>query len=95
MTNGNGNNNSCGDLLYRIQMYGFVLDEARLYLDTHPDNDLALEYYRKYSELYRRAVAEYESVCGPLTANSASSTDGASWRWIEGGWPWQGSYEEK
>ena len=83
----------CGDLLYKIQIYGFVLDEARLFLDTHPDNATALEYYRKYSELYRDAVGEYESSCGPLTANSKSSTDGESWRWIEGGWPWNGPNE--
>ena len=82
--------NSCGDLLYQVQMYGFVLDEARLYLDTHPDNQTALEYYRKYSELYKQAVAEYEAGCGPLTANSKASTDGSDWRWIEGGWPWYG-----
>ena len=94
MTNGSGMNNSrCGDLLYAVQMYGFVLDEARLYLDTHPQNQTALEYYRKYSELYREAVAEYEMNCGPLTANSEASTMGDRWRWIDGGWPWNGPTE--
>ena len=85
--------NNCGNLLYQVQMYGFVLDEARLYLDTHPNNQMALEYYRKYSELYRDAVEEYEKSCGPLTANSLTSTDGDAWRWIEGGWPWNGPNE--
>lgn len=85
--------NNCGNLLYQVQMYGFVLDEARLFLDTHPNNETALEYYRKYSELYRAAVGEYEASCGPLTANSMASTDGDSWQWITGGWPWNGPNE--
>ena len=85
------NEKRCGDLLYAVQMYGFVLDEARLFLDTHPNNQSALDYYRKYSELYREAVAEYEASCGPLTANSEVSSAGNSWRWIDGGWPWNGA----
>lgn len=93
----NGNNNNgrpdCGDLLYAVQMYGFVLDEARLFLDTHPQDQTALEYYSKYGELYRDAVAKYESSCGPLTANSPVSTMGGKWRWIDGGWPWNGPNE--
>ncbi len=86
-------NNNCGDLLYQVQMYGFVLDEARLFLDTHPNNQMALEYYKKYSELYREAVSAYEASCGPLTANSQASV-GETWRWIEGGWPWNGPGDE-
>ncbi len=86
--NVNAKGKSCGDLMYAVQMYGFVLDEARLFLDTHPKSQPALDYYRKYSELYRDAVAEYEAACGPLTANSEASSAGDSWRWIDGGWPW-------
>ena len=78
---------NCGDLLYAVQMYGFVLYEAQLFLDTHPNDTTALEYYRKYSQLYREAVEAYESACGPLSSKSDYAV-GNTWRWIDGGWPW-------
>ena len=80
-------------LMYELQMYGFVLDEARLFLDTHPNCQEALSYYRKYSEIYEETKKEFESMFGPLTANRAAA-DGESWQWIMGGWPWMGSYPE-
>lgn len=80
-------------LMHELQMYGFVLDEARLFLDTHPNDKDALAYYRKYSALYDEAKKEYESMFGPIVANATAA--GESWRWIEGGWPWMGSYEEE
>lgn len=79
-------------LMHELQMYGFVLDEARLFLDTHPNDRDALAYYKKYSALYDEAKKEYEALFGPLTANASAA--GESWRWIEGGGPWMGSYEE-
>lgn len=80
-------------LTHELQMYGFVLDEARLFLDTHPNDKDALAYYKKYSALYDEAKKEYESMFGPIVANATAA--GESWRWIEGGWPWMGSYEEE
>ncbi len=80
-------------LMYELQMYGFVLDEARLFLDTHPTNKEALAYYDKYSALYDDTKREFERVYGPLTANKSAVGD--TWRWIDGGWPWMGSYEEE
>ncbi|MCD7776049.1 MAG: spore coat protein CotJB [Firmicutes bacterium] len=85
--------NECEGLLYRVQMYGFVLDEARLYLDMHPTNRQALEYYKKYSELYREAADEYEASCGPLTAASETVV-GDTWMWSENGWPWMAADEK-
>lgn len=46
-------------LMHELQMYGFVLDEARLFLDTHPENGDALAYYKKYSALYEETKREY------------------------------------
>lgn len=80
-------------LMHELQMYGFVLDEARLFLDTHPDNRDALAYYRKYSELYEETKREFEMTFGPLTANAAAA-EGDTWRWIMGGWPWQSGIPE-
>ena len=84
----NNTNNERMNMLKKIQMYSFVLSEAGLFLDTHPDNEQALEYYRKYSPLLAEAVEGYEAKYGPLTPNTAAAK-GTTWSWIEGNWPWQ------
>jgi spore coat protein JB len=82
------NREACARLLHTIQMYSFVLLETNLYLDSHPNDQMALEYFRKYSQLLKQAREEYESQCGPLSPNSNFiATD--TWRWVEGPWPWQ------
>lgn len=82
------NKEACARLLHTIQMYSFVLLETNLYLDSHPNDQTALEYFRKYSQLLKQAREEYESQCGPLSPNSNFiATD--TWRWVDGPWPWQ------
>ncbi len=70
-----------------IQNYGFVLVEINLYLDGHPYDQAALEYYRKYRLLYDEAVAMYEKSYGPITAGGVESCD--SWTWVRDAWPWE------
>ena len=41
-------------LLNRVQICGFVLDDVRLYLDSHPCDQAALDYYKKYIEMRPR-----------------------------------------
>lgn len=78
--------------LYRtIQMYGFALDEIRIYLDTHPRCRHGLEYYHKYKKLHDEAVSEYIRLFGPLTANQVESED--NWTWVNEPWPWERSGE--
>ena len=38
-------------LLKRLQIADFVLKEVHLFLDTHPENREALEYFKKYQKL--------------------------------------------
>lgn len=77
-------------LMRQIQMLSFALYEATLYLDGHPNDRRALEYYaghqKKLSELKNRYEREY----GPLTINTAV---GDSWKWVSGPWPWEYSCE--
>lgn len=76
-------------LLRVIQMYGFALDEIRLYLDTHPDCQEALEYYHKYNALKKSAVEEYNRLYGPLTSGQVQSH--TRWTWVQEPWPWERS----
>lgn len=76
----------CKELLRKIQTYHFNMQEAALYLDTHPCDKRALDYYHFYRRLSERAVREYERCCGPLTNRSNRSCD---WQYIYEPWPWE------
>ncbi|WP_028521348.1 spore coat protein CotJB [Ruminococcus flavefaciens] len=74
-------------LLSMIKKYDFTLKELNLYLDTHPNCRRALSMFRKYRELRRDAVQEYNKRFGPLTPEQV--TDTQSWTWVEDPWPWE------
>lgn len=74
-------------LMREIQEYSFAVIESVLYLDTNPCDEKALEYHRKYSELYRQAVAKYEQSFGPITMYSGSECE--KWQWTAAPWPWE------
>lgn len=73
--------------LMRVQTYGFALDEAILFLDTHPNDRDALDYYHKAQAEYENAVKLYTTKFGPLEAKKVMSRDG--WAWVEGCMPWE------
>ena len=62
----------------------FALD-LKLYLNTHPDDERALEMFREACRQLRACKAAFEECCYPLTACSAGH-DGC-WDWPEGVWP--------
>ena len=74
-------------MLRRLQAADFVLHETVLYLDGHPTNQKALEFFRKAKTAYDELLAEFQQAFGPQTAYAA---DGSSpWEWVQGAWPWQ------
>ena len=73
-------------LMEYVMMLGFCVMDMHLYLDTHPTDANALEYYDQYLEMYNNARTKYESNFGPLTAD-ASCRD--RWTWIETPMPWE------
>ena len=75
------------ELFNKIQSLGFVLYDTALFLDTHPENALALDFYRENQEWYLKYRKEYESMYGPLTLNDANTAGG--WSWTQGPWPWE------
>lgn len=75
------------ELFKKIQIYGFILGDTALYLDTHPMDQAALNYYSKYRELNKKAIAEYTASYGPITMDDVESTN--QWAWIDKPWPWE------
>ena len=66
----------------------FVLYDLMLYLDTHPEDTKALEYYRKAREDWKQARCAYVEHFGPLTFDDVTGED--RWNWIDRPWPWEG-----
>lgn len=74
-------------LLKHIQVCDFALNDAALFLDTHPDDVEALDYYTKYAEMRKKAAADFTAKYGPLAQTDYD--DGPRWSWVQEPWPWQ------
>lgn len=71
-----------------ITATSFVMDELRLFLDTHPTDDAALDYWDKVQRVRNEAVDEYTKCYGPISMYHVDVKD--RWTWVEEPWPWEG-----
>lgn len=67
------------DLMNSIYEIGFALDDIILFLDTHPSNQEALNYYQKLRKQYHDLVKTYSIHYGPLLARSVICDNPFSW----------------
>ncbi len=74
-------------LLKRVQVCDFALNDAALFLDTHPNDQDALAFFKKHTAYKKKACEDYECKYGPLTVDDYDG--GCHWAWIDGPWPWQ------
>ena len=74
-------------LMNQINETSFAIDEVLLFLDTHPNDMAALDYYRNAVAVRRQAMDIYQSQFGPLMADGVY---GNRWNWINDPWPWEG-----
>lgn len=72
----------------QVNRAGFALDDAQLFLDTHPCDQGALAYFNQMSAAYKEALNAYSAQYGPLIA--ALNSDTSYWSWISDPWPWEG-----
>lgn len=75
-------------LLHWIDMVSFAMVDMMLYLDTHPKDVEAIKYFNHYMEQRRAAMRAYAESYGPLTPETARSTD--YWDWSATPLPWEG-----
>lgn len=73
-------------MMREYQIADFCVHEAVLFLDTHPENKKAMEYYRKAQAKLESVLKTYEAKFGPITADAVKSM---GWNWITTPWPWQ------
>lgn len=84
----NNNMMSREQKMQAVRETGFALIDVGLFLDTHPCDEKALEYFNKYQQMYKEAVHDYEKHYGPMTINGVDTCN--EWTWTEGPWPWEG-----
>ena len=77
------------ELMQRINEASFAVDEVKLFLNTHPCDRDALEYFKEYSHIRNEAMKMYAEHYGPLTIDTAICSEKNSWSWTEEPWPWQ------
>ena len=75
-------------LMQVIYETGFALDDAALYLDTHPCDQAALNYYHSVANARLNAMNAYQASYGPLLVDQVKSDN--YWTWVTGKWPWEG-----
>ncbi|HPE94673.1 MAG TPA: spore coat protein CotJB [Bacillota bacterium] len=85
-------NNDRKLLMRRLQAADFALYETVLFLDGHPDNKKALEYYQRIKAERDRLMTEYAEKYGPLTPDRVGNQ--TRWDWVDSPWPWQRSKED-
>ncbi len=73
--------------LRRLSEVSFAVYEAVLFLDTHPTNKQALDYYERYKMLRQKILTEYTERFGPMTADDVRVTN--EWTWATDPWPWE------
>lgn len=76
------------ELFYKIQSVSFAMEDVRLYLDTHPDDTAAYEYYDAYKKIRAKSVNQYNRFFDPLDAYNIKSEE--YWSWYTNPWPWEG-----
>lgn len=93
-THNNNRNQNCNcsmdqkNLLRYIDLVSFAALDCAMFLDTHPKNSEALEYFEYYQNARKQALKEYGSRFSPLTLDTAPK--GADfWTWANKPWPWE------
>lgn len=74
-------------LMKRINETSFAMDDVILYLDTHPEDRNALNYYHQVKKMRQEARTAYENQFGSLTPDAVQNT--TQWSWLSGPWPWE------
>lgn len=77
-------------MLTDIGIIGFVLVELALYLDTHPRDREAMEYFNHYARIQTQLKQDFADKYYPL--ETTLSQDTKEWTWVLAPMPWEGGF---
>ncbi|NLB60972.1 MAG: spore coat protein CotJB [Clostridiales bacterium] len=75
------------NLLRKISEIQFVCVELNLYIDTHPEDEVAKEDYACYASELNELINRYEEIYDPLLGFGLSVPDSGCW--VRSAWPWE------
>ena len=81
--------NSQEQMLKDIGIVSFVVVELTLYLDTHPYDRNAIEYFNHYNRIKNQLTKEFSQKYYPLTTDMAACSK--DWSWGMAPLPWEGA----
>lgn len=76
-------------LMQEINETSFAVNDIQLYLDTHPCDENALEFFRKNASRRNELLGLYAREFGPLTIDSAVEACGDTFQWAQQPFPWE------
>ena len=76
-------------MLMDINVLDFTTTELREYLDTHPFDREAMEYFNHYMRMKNQMMRDYAMKYGPLSL-SVADTCSKEWKWALQPMPWEG-----
>lgn len=83
-------NHSREQLLNTINEVSFAVDDMKLYLDTHPEDEKALAFFKEKVRIRNEVLKKYAAEYGPLTIDTGDDTCSRQWDWVMQPWPWEG-----
>lgn len=81
--------NEAKRMLHDIGMIDFVVVEMAEYLDTHPKDKEAIDYFNYYAKLKNNMMQEFADKYWPLTLATADNSQN-EWTWALQEPPWKG-----
>ena len=75
-------------MFHDIGIVDFVLTDLTQFLDTHPNNREALEYFNHYSRIKHQMVKDFSRRFFPITRDLAECD--REWKWGAAPLPWEG-----
>lgn len=72
--------------LTELQTLAFAIQELALYLDTHREDQEALELYRTYQKMYHDGMMTYAEKYGPMNHGIPGN---GPYQWLDEPWPWE------
>lgn len=76
-------------LLSKVNELSFAVVEMTEYLDTHPYEKEAIDYFFHLNKECNRAKKEYSELVSPLTIDAISQINTNQWRWALEELPWR------
>ena len=74
-------------LMLEIMKYQLVALDSALFLDTHPNDPIALIRHHEYTTRLKQLKDEFTTKYGPMDIYTPDMA--GTWRYIDSPWPWE------